>query len=85
MRGLEFVAFVPQHPAFKSTVAGHELIGFADTALQVIVAAACEEGSPFGFYTVYYESGQIWLELHFVWCAEACNHRMAKVLRGDTL
>lgn len=81
MRGLEFVAFVQQHPTFKSIVAGHELIGFADTELQVIVVAP----PPFMFYTVYYESGQIWLELHFVWCAEAYNHRMAKVLRGDTL
>lgn len=66
MRWLEFVAFVLQHPTFKSIVAGHELIGFADTELQVIVVAACEKGSPFRFYTVYYESGQIWLELHFV-------------------
>lgn len=90
MQGLEFVAFVLRHPTFKSIVAGNKLIGFADTELQVIVVAPCKKPPrptppTFRFYTVHYESGQIWLELHFVWCAEAYSHRMAKVLRGDTL
>lgn len=46
MRGLGFVAFVLQHPTFKGVVAGHELIGFADTELQVIVVAPCEKAPP---------------------------------------